>query len=241
TARRLGVEAISAAERLYGPRDPHLSPALGVTAQALVRLHRPAEAIELYRRALAIYTEIYGAESRYSAVPRLNLAEAELVAGDLDAARADYEQSAEGVAKVMGADHPALAEALGGLGKTYLRLGRAADARAALERALAIDVAKFGAEHPRVAALRVALADVAFRARRYDEALAGYEAAIRTRARFPDDDADAALDELLGLGRSLLGLGRRAEAVAAFERAVSAAPAGRADDARAELGRARGP
>jgi serine/threonine-protein kinase len=241
TARRLGEEAVAVAEKLYGPRDRHVAPALGVVAQALIRLHRPGEAIALYRRALGIYEEIYGAENRNAAIDRLNLAEAELFAGDLDAARADYERSVERIAKVMGPDHPALAEALAGLGRTLGRLGRDAEARAALERALAIDVARFGAEHPRVAAIRVALADVAFRARRFDEALAGYEAAVRTRARFPDDDAEAAVAELVGVGRSLRALRRGAEAALALERAVAIADRAKlpAAEARAELARAR--
>ncbi len=194
---------------------------------------------------MAIFEEDLGPESRYTAVAYLNLGGAQLEHGDVDEARAELERAAAALEKLLGARHPAVAEALGGLGEAYGRLGRDAEARATLDRALDIDVARFGAEHPRVAKIRMARGEDALRAGRYQDALAEFQTVVRIRARFPDEDVEAEVEELVGVGRSLLALRRVPEAIATLEHAVQAAqqprvPPARVAEAQAELARARG-
>jgi tetratricopeptide (TPR) repeat protein len=240
SARRFAEEGVATAQRIYGPRNWKVASALGGLGHAYTTLHRSADAVQLYRRALALYEEDLGPDSRFAAIARLNVAGSELQDGQLEAARADFERAVAALEKVLGPRHPAVAEALGGLGETLSRLGRDVPACATLDRALSIASAKFGAEHPRVAKIRVVRADVDLHAGRAAAALAGYEAATRIRAKFPDDDADQATAELVGAGRSLLALRRVAEAVAVLEKADKIAPPGMRDEVAQELARARG-
>ncbi|MBF0722253.1 tetratricopeptide repeat protein [Sanguibacter inulinus] len=68
--------------------DPHYASAVAGHAEACFRVGRYADAVTMYRQALAIITECYGADNDYYAVTAENLAEAEAEAAAAAAAGA---------------------------------------------------------------------------------------------------------------------------------------------------------
>jgi Tfp pilus assembly protein PilF len=79
---------------------------------------------------------------------------------------------------VYGPDHPEVASALINLGVVQLRLGELGDARASLERALAISEAVYGPDHPEVASALGYLGVVQIRTRKLRDARASLKRAL---------------------------------------------------------------
>jgi len=165
------------------------------------------------------------------------LARLAYVERDYVTARARGEQSVQLIeALLTGSRHPAerataalrqrAAGALVIVGRSELELGHPAEARAAVDRALKY-ARLAGAKDTEAAALEAA-ASAALQAHDYARALALYEDALRLA---PGVNVHELIQIHNGLARSLMGLRRPDEALAALRRAIALV-----EDVRAELG-----
>jgi len=208
--------------------DPDCRPALFNRGGLLLRLNRPAEALECIDRMLALDDSpapAYGHLARGNALAAL---------GRHDAALAAFEEAVR-----LDPRNP-----LGhsNCGNALLALGRPEEALASLDRALAIDPGHALANYNR--------GNVLFAAGRFAEALASFERTVRSNPRFAlawynrgsallelhrYADAGVSFDRALALderlpqahnnrGVALLALKRAAEAERSFERAVELRP-----------------
>ncbi|HEY1811165.1 MAG TPA: protein kinase [Kofleriaceae bacterium] len=123
-------------ERELGPDNPNLVTALLNEAVSLVLVGRAGEAVPIYKRVLAL-DDRAGPEGHATAYACFGLARAHRALGDFTAA---LDEDRRAVA-IYDREHPAarwISDALTGEGEDLLGLGRAKDAVAPLERALAI-------------------------------------------------------------------------------------------------------
>jgi tetratricopeptide (TPR) repeat protein len=112
-----------------------------------------------------------------------------------------------------------VSSALHTLGGIQVHLGAWSDAKRSLDEALAIRAEKVGGESNEVAVVLNALADLALAQRRPAEALPLYVKALETRLKAGNATPEARAADLLGQGRSLVMLGRPAEAVVPLQQA----------------------
>ena len=116
------------------------------------------EAEALYRRALALAQEAFGAESVDALPARENLAALLWDAGKAGEAEPEYRIVLERLEALVGGAHPDAAAARHDLGEVLVELGRGDEARPLLARALEGYGAYFAADHPDVVALEARLA-----------------------------------------------------------------------------------
>ena len=117
------------------------------------------------------------------------------------------------------ADHRLRATTLTNLAVAKQGLGRHDEAVALAERAVAMQARLYGLADPRTARSRVVLGEIHHAARDLERALAEYRLADDAyRAADPRHPRRA--DALLGLGKALIDLGRRAEADAPLREAL---------------------
>ena len=115
--------------------QPELATSMVHLARAVLTLDEPQRAIAMAERALAVAGAIFPADSFEVATARLIRGRA-LVALDRAAeARADLEAVMEIFERLLGRDHPFLAEPMTGLGEVALAERRPVDAQGLLERA----------------------------------------------------------------------------------------------------------
>ena len=117
-----------------------------------------APALELYRRALAIYESALGPRAPAVATSLNNIASALRSAGEYGESLDPYTRALELREAVYGPDHPSVAYPLHGLGQSYKALGEYARARALLERA--VSLREHGVEPAKLAGSRFGLAEV---------------------------------------------------------------------------------
>ena len=124
---------------------------LGELAAVLDVAGAYAEAIDLYRRCLAVREQHLGPDDLEVALTLNNIGSLALVLDDFAGARAVLERSAAIYTRGLGPDHPDLARVLGNLGAALVGLGDYAAAQQTCARALAIREHALGPDHPAVA------------------------------------------------------------------------------------------
>ena len=114
--------------------------------QALVLLQRKRveEARTIAGDVLRAQTQRSGLRRPETANALLVMGQTELAAGNAESAARHYEQAADVIRGLLGAEHLALADALGGLGDAAVQLRASARAKTAYDRALAIRRRAFG-------------------------------------------------------------------------------------------------
>jgi serine/threonine-protein kinase len=193
-------EAIAVGTRVEGAGHPDVLQARNILGRVLHDQGRYAEAERVYREALDGWRAAAGAggpDNQFAAYARLLLAESELAAGRLDAARADFDAAAGGARRAASAGPgptPMLA-VLGtrGLARVDLERGRLDSAEARLRWAVAALERRTRPTQHDLLATRVALAEVlAARGRRAeaDSLLRGVLAL--QRGRLPAQHVDMA-------------------------------------------------
>jgi tetratricopeptide (TPR) repeat protein len=150
--------SVEIARALMKPTDPERVAHEVAHAALLDGLGRHAEAIAIYRRAVAAFTRYYG-RAHYEVASTLhNLGSAEHSLGRVAAARRHYEESIALMARVRGPTHPDLALTRYNLAILLRDAGQVAAARRLLRRALATFRARLGPGHPNT---RACVADLA--------------------------------------------------------------------------------
>jgi tetratricopeptide (TPR) repeat protein len=136
-ANKLLAQALVEAEK-FGKDDQRVPPVLNVQALVASMKQDYKGAIDLQKRAQAVNTKQYGANSTEVAYDLAHLSlwyEASKQPADAEAA---LKQSVEVTEKAVGKDDVRLAQALEGLGGFYLKHQRVKDAEPAMKRALDI-------------------------------------------------------------------------------------------------------
>lgn len=221
-ALRISRRALALTEEA-GVQDGTLASRLIDTGAIHARLGQDAEALQLYRRALALQRKLLapGSAALGDALQRLSL-----LVSDLNRNREALPLQEQAVAiaeQLHGKDHPLVAERITNLGYLHEGLGDYARAVPLYERALAITKAAHGPEHPSVAVALNHLARSYRIAGRFADALplARWSLGIAELAHGPD--AEETGTALARLATIHLELAQTAEALALFQRALAIA------------------
>lgn len=148
--RSMAIREHSPEPRTPGETIDAVTPHL-VLGLALVENRRPADAEEIFRRALALLERGLGRGHPVSALPSLGYGRALLDKGDLYQAEAVLRDALAVIERQFGPGNPYVGHALQVLGETLRRAGKMEEALEVQRQALAICEAAFGADHPGVA------------------------------------------------------------------------------------------
>jgi eukaryotic-like serine/threonine-protein kinase len=146
--------------RIFGNAGDSLSELtwlLNDLAQVLERRDQWQQAKVLYSRAMEIDSRLLGQDHPHLAYHMLNLAQADMYLGDLDAAAPLYNESLRRLEATYGPNHPDTIKAWGSYGRYLQRIGRLDAAGEYLRRALQASEALYGPNHMQVGYQRVNL------------------------------------------------------------------------------------
>jgi tetratricopeptide (TPR) repeat protein len=192
--------ALATQERLWGPDDPRLAPAMGSVAEAMWGTKDLAAHEALLRRMIAlaardsvlgIFTGVHG--RNLLAISLRDQGRLEEAEGVLREILADRERL--GQVYPVGLDH-----ALTGLGHVQLAAGHAEEAAASYREVLERRRQSWGTNHPEVANALVNLAQALGRSGHFDESRRLYDEGLAMRrATQGDGHAEIGVD-MVGLG-----------------------------------------
>jgi tetratricopeptide (TPR) repeat protein/predicted Ser/Thr protein kinase len=142
-------------------------------------------------------------------------------AGEYEEAKANQERALAAREKLLGPDHPSVAQALGSLGNVYETLGEHELAKEAASRALGIYERALGPDHPHVAGMANNLAMAHDARGEYAEAVAAYERAlgIWEEALGPEHPNVGGVLNNLGMVHDVMGASDKA--MLAYKRALA--------------------
>ncbi len=158
-AESLFLEALRIDRKLRGERHPHVATVLGNFAALFAKRGDYARAEELHRDALSIRREAFDESHADVLVSRYNLASVILERGEPLRAERAFAALVDDARRALANDPRRLFPVLHGYGMSLLALGREAEARAALERAVARDLRSHRIDAAHAAALRGLLAE----------------------------------------------------------------------------------
>ena len=185
-------------------------------AEQDIALHRPAKALALIDGIFAEQLAALGPSSQYVGRLRYGRAEALRGLGRLDEAAAEYRQALE---VFEAASMPLMAGiTLGALGATACRAGRLDEGLTSASRARDVLLKAFGEAHEEATVALEVQGECLLEAAQPQRALAFFTRSLEAREKAGDDDWTAR--SLVGLGRTHLALGHRAEGRALLTRAV---------------------
>ena len=173
-------QAIASLEKSGDPK------ALAATINNLAILVDDAhKAITLYERALTIYREQLGADSREAITTMSNLADKHIAIGNYEAARTLLKEALPKSEKLFGPDDAQVSACLTNLGIVFKYTDDLARAESLFQRALQIRQKTLGADHPltgqsvrNLATVYAALGDDVRAKAAFDQAVAIYEKAL---------------------------------------------------------------
>jgi len=168
-AEALYKRSLSVVEQAL-PGDPLLAGSLNNLGQFYRGQRRYLEAIDLFRRALAIYQPAYGDNHSLTAKVINNLAAVYLASGRYDQAEPLYRRGLGATEKLLGAEHSSVAISLDWLAQTNFLQRRYSESEAHLRRAIAIAEKSAGAESKLIVSLLDHLVSVVEAQGRADEA-----------------------------------------------------------------------
>lgn len=245
----------------YGDAEPILKRAIGMIERTLGRDHHMAgialgnlghvyleqglieQARPLLQRSLEIMERIHGGDSLEVAKNLNNLALAELLGGWYEDSIESFGRAIAIIEAKLGTRHPQLTNPLNNL--ALERLGRGAEGRAPLTRAIAIAEASLGEDHTSTAALRHGMAKLLGGLGAFDEAQQHLDRTAKTFSSRLSPDHPKLADLLLTNAifdmerdRRAAALDRLRQARAILEKRAALALASPALDATAELRKA---
>jgi tetratricopeptide (TPR) repeat protein/predicted Ser/Thr protein kinase len=214
-------KSLAIRERVLPPDHPEVGLSLANIGVVLREGKRYDEALEMFRRALAILDKTGGgAPTSGLVIARYNVGATLFLSGALGPARTELERALEVAvaAKISeGAEAGAIVATLGQIARVERRWD---DAMQLAERAMAIDTKLYGPEHTSVGEDYDSLGDLLQAQGKWSEAEAAYarSLAIKEKALGPDNVALAI--SLTNLGTAARSLKRYKEALAYCERAL---------------------
>ncbi|UCE73013.1 MAG: tetratricopeptide repeat protein, partial [Methanomassiliicoccales archaeon] len=182
-AAKVAEEALSVAEKTFGPDHPAVAISLNNLAGLYDSQGRYGEAEPLYKRALAIAKKAFGPDHPNVAACLNNLAELYRAQGKYAEAERLYIRALKIGEKALGPDHPNVAMFLGNLATVYQAQGKYAEAEPPYKRALTIMEKSLGPDHPHVATSLNNLGEVYRAQGRYSEAEPLHKQALTIREK----------------------------------------------------------
>jgi serine/threonine-protein kinase len=177
--------------------------------------------VKLGAEAVAAYERAYGAESLETSMAYMNLGSCLGRAGDPEQGIGHFERALAIRRKLVGEDHPLVADALLTLGVAQKNLGRKQEALASYQQALAIRERVYGPDNTDVAAVRNNIANVLKDLGRYDEAMAHVTRAVAIwEGKWGPDSPAVAVGHSV-MGHIEMDRGRFAEAEPHYRRALA--------------------
>jgi serine/threonine-protein kinase len=180
------------------------------------------EALTVQTEALALRSELLGAESAAVATSHNNLASIHFDAGRYAEAVAAYETSLAIRRGLLRDGHPLIVRGESNLGLARLRAGDTAGAITALERACGAWASAFGEDHAGIATPLQSLAQAYRSASRFDDSLVTLDRAKAWYQRYAPDNAPGLAAVEANRAITLGAAKRDAEAEGALERAIAA-------------------
>ena len=234
--------AVAALTAHTSPADPRLLAAMRLYGRSLFDLGDLAGAVAEYRRALALAERHLGAEHPAVADLANNLGTALIDLGQPDVAEPELRRALAIEDRVYGPDHLSTAATRANLANLAQARRDFAGAEQQYRDALKI-YARQPQPHPDAAKVAYNYGFLLINLERFEESLAQFEAALDLQRRTLGADHPDAGAYLTGIGVSLAGLGRHAEAVSPLEQAIAVFERRPRDarylaSARAELARA---
>jgi tetratricopeptide (TPR) repeat protein len=212
-----GLAALAEAEALtrsvLGPEHPSLIFIYNSLGNTQID---PARAPEYYEKSRTLSERLFGPRSPGVAAALANIAEVQMLDGDVAIARDNYAKAADIIADSYDVSHPKRAEYLIGLAEAQAKSGEIAEARDSYARAEAIFAA-----HPWTPDAALAISGLAATyalERRWEEARAQYSRANEVMASRTPETPHFYTEGLRGEATALLELGRPAEAAAVARR-----------------------
>lgn len=166
-------------------------------------------------------TESYSSDAPEIGVTLNNLGQVRLMTGDLEAAKAAFQQAIHITEAHYGPDHPDVAQQINNLGRVLFAMGDIVSAKDYHERALRITEQTFGPDHPEVANQLNNLGYDLAHMKDYVAAKARFERALRiTEINFGPDHPQTA-NIISNLGSLLANTGDLSSAHEYFRRALA--------------------
>ncbi len=144
-------QALSVAEKTFGPDHPNVAQSLNNLAVLYLNQGQYAQAEPLHKRALEITEKAFGPDHPDVATSLNNIAELYRALDKFAQAELLYKRSLAIREKVLGPGHPSVATSLNNLALLYAYEGQYAQAEPLFKRALTINEKGFGQDHPDVA------------------------------------------------------------------------------------------
>jgi tetratricopeptide (TPR) repeat protein len=142
-------------------------------------------------------------------------------AGNYEPAADAFQKAIEGTRRAFGDDHPRVVPLLANLGETYRRAAKHPESLAAYEEAARIAERSMG-ETPLLVRLWNRVGGLHFELRQLDEANAHFDRALALAEKVLPPDDKIILSVLTDRALTLSELGRREEALAAYDRVIAA-------------------
>ena len=212
-AAALFAEALDIRRAAQGPDGPDVAKTLNNVAFLEYRRGELAAARRDYEQAIAAWEKTFPPDHPTTLISRNGLGMVIGEAGDEHRAETMLRDVLAKRTARLGGDHLQTAQSQYALGSLLARRGALKEAEDLLRRAAQTRRSQLGEKHFSVAATGEALAGVLRDAGRLEESLATYGEALSVdRAVFRRPAAPQTADALVGMGRTLLLLGRPAEA-----------------------------
>jgi len=220
SARKYFDLAIASYEKIFGPNSVELARTVTNLGSALVALGQLDAAKAALERARSLYEIAIGPDDLHVAYVISELGVIAEREDKLDDALAMIRRAEQIAIKVQGPGHPDVGDYLSRESSVLDSQDKLADAEATATRALEVYENGYGPDHPRVAMALAAVARLQGRRNAYADALANWQRSLAIfEARFSKDHPSLSYP-LAGIGDSLTGLHRGAEAVPYLDRAL---------------------
>ena len=176
------------------------------------------EKAERQWRAVLAAARRRGGESREALDAQGELAHILVHRGRLDGEVLEMAKSAcEGLARILGPDHPDTLASRGNLAEAYRAAGRTAEAIELQEATLKTRESKLGPDHPQTLTSRISLAEAYRAAGRIAEAIELQEATFKTRESKLGPDHPQTLTSRISLAEAYRAAGRTDEAIELYQ------------------------
>ncbi|MFO0838988.1 MAG: serine/threonine-protein kinase [Phycisphaerae bacterium] len=204
----------------YGERDGRTADALGNYAFVVARRGRPAEALPMYQKALAIARTKQGDDDAKVIVMRTNMAQAYSALNRNDEALDSYQSAYQDAMRTLGAQHPLTLSCGNNLASGYNNSGRYEEGAALLREIIANQEQVIGKEHPQTLVSLNNLAFALHHLGRTDEAAPMFEQILEIRTRTLGEKHPHTLAAVVNLGKLRFDQQRYAEAEELHRRAL---------------------
>ncbi|MCX6602291.1 MAG: CHAT domain-containing protein, partial [Acidobacteria bacterium] len=213
---RTSERALSISVRSFGEQSSPTAELLGILATAQAESGLLAEARQLYDRAIAAQTKLYGPTATQVGVELFSLANLEQVMGDFESSLRHAGQALQIREALDGKESPRTVTIYALLGRVNALNGNVSKGRALTELAVAIGRRTVGDAHPRTIFARSDLGEVLYLAKDYAGALPHFAAAVGGQAKLFGAGSIRTAQGEYNLGLAERALGHHAEALLRF-------------------------